>query len=320
MTTAVVPYSCHEVEILGESSSIHSKLVSERRASLISELRCITGLPEIARSLSQDTVYKLVSAPEGAALFKDSAGNIKGVFYKDGKIVEHAKFNAVTPSLVNAASAVGTQILLVSIAMQLNRIEKGISRILEEFHNDRVAEIFSGVNQFKQAMLVHDVGRRERIIELSMQTLNSGIEKTTRSLKNQIEAAPGEKVGFFDNWGANNSSVAAEKMALAEESFQACLLGIKTLSECFSTINEPGAAASSLVANLENLKSSGIETAARKARLMPAISGRFPEEPWSLFLKSEPKLVSEALRCSSLNDSSIERIEIELKPAELIGE
>lgn len=320
MTTAVIPYGCHGFEILGESSDFHSKLFSERRASLIGELRCITGLPEIARSLNQDAVYKLVSTPEGATLFKDSAGNIKGVFYKDGKIVEHAKFNAVTPSLVKAASAVGTQILLVSIAMQLNRIEKGISRILEEFHNDRVAEIFSGVNQFNQAMLVNDAGRRERIIEQSIQTLNSGIEKTMRSLKNQIEAAPSEKVGVFDNWGANNSSVAAEKMALAEESFQACLLGIKTLSECFSVINEPGAAASSLRTNLENLKCSGIEAAARKARLMPAISGRYPEEPWSLFLNNEPKLVSDALRCSSLHDSSIERIEIELKSAELIGE
>ncbi len=66
---------------------------------------------------------------------------------------------------------------LISIAMQLNRIEQGISRILNEFHNDRISEIFSGVNQFKQAMMVQDYDRQSRMIEHAIQTLNSGIEK-----------------------------------------------------------------------------------------------------------------------------------------------
>ncbi len=320
MTAVIVPYSYHQIDLLGQSADFHSEFLAKNRATLLKELRCISGIPEIARSLNPDTVYKLVSTPKGATLFKNSAGNIKGVFYKDGKIIEHAKFNAITPSLIKAASAIGTQVLLISIAMQLNRIENGISRILEELHNDRIAEITSGINQFRQAMLVNESGRRERLIELAIQTLNSGITKTTISLKNQIEAAPSDEVGFFDNWGKNKSHIAKEKMALAEESFQACLLGIKTLSECFSIINEPNAAASSLAMNIASLKSSGIDVAARKARLIPATADRFPENPWTLFLKNEQEILNDVHKCNSLGDNSIESIEIDLKPSELIGE
>lgn len=100
----------------------------------MSEFRCIIGLPEVVYTLNQNTVYKLVLIPEGAKLYKDAQGNLKGVFYKDGKIVEHAKFQEVGPSMLKAAKAVGAQVLLVSIAMQLNRIEEKVCKIFEEFH------------------------------------------------------------------------------------------------------------------------------------------------------------------------------------------
>jgi len=317
MTTAIIPYQSPDIDLPNENIDFHSKSVAENRSAILSELRCISGVPEIASTLTRDTVYKLVSTPEGGKLFKDSAGNIKGVFYQDGKIIEHAKFQAIRPSLVKAATTVGSQILLISIAMQLNRIEQGISRILNEFHNDRISEIFSGVNQFKQAMMVQDNDRQSRMIEHAIQTLNSGIEKTARSLKMQIEDAPNTKIGFWDNWFTNKATVAKEKFALAEESFKACLLGIKTLSECYASINEANAASSTLITNLSTLKYSGIEMAAQKARLIPAKANRFPEEPWLSFLKREPSFIDEANKCRLFANDEFESIEIEFKPMEI---
>ena len=49
---------------------------SRKRDTLISELRCITGLPDVASNLNQEAVYKLVLAPEGAELYKDAQGNL----------------------------------------------------------------------------------------------------------------------------------------------------------------------------------------------------------------------------------------------------
>ena len=200
----------------------------------------------------------------------------------------------------------------------MNRIEKGISRIIHELHNDRISEIISGVNQFNQAMMVHDSERQSRMLEHAIQTLNSGIEKTVRSLKTQIEDAPSAKIGFWDNWLTNESSTALEKFGLIEESFRTCLLGIKTLTECFAAINEPRAAASTLITNLSNLKSSGIEIAAQKARLIPVKGKECPEAPWLSFLDNEPSFIREINRCNLFANNEFESIEIELKPKELM--
>lgn len=318
MNKTIIPYEAPNIDLPTESTNFHSKSFSEKRNALLNELRCISGIPEIANQLSQDTVYKLVAVPEGGKLFKDSAGNIKGVFYKDGKIIEHAKFQTVRPSLVKAATAVGSQILLVSIAMQLNRIEKEISKIREELHNDRVSEVLSGVKQFRNAMQVQNHERQSRLIENAIQTLHTGIEKTIKSLKMQIQEAPDAEMSFFDNWLTNKATIAKEKFELAEESFQICLIGIKTLSECYATINEPNVAVTSLKENLIELKNSGIKTAATKARLIPAKENVFPEEPWLSFLESEKLFMKEIDNCRSLANNELERIEIELKPIELM--
>ena len=318
MTKAIIPYISPAIDLEPSNSDFQTRNFLKNRKSVLSELRCISGIPEIAKTLSQDTVYKLVSTPEGGELFKDVAGNIKGVFYKDGKILEHAKFQAIRPSLIKAATTIGSQILLISIAMQLNRIEKGISRIINEFHNDRVSEIYSGVNQYHQAITVQNIERQSRLIENAIQTLNSGLEKTIRSLRMQIEDAPETEIGFFDNWLTDKSKIASEKFGLAEESFQACLLGIKTLSECFATINEPKAAASTLTANLKNLKFSGIELAAKKAKLVPFQGTRLPEEPWLSFLESEPLFVEKINNSNRFANNEFDCIEIELKPIELM--
>jgi hypothetical protein len=318
MSKVLIPYTPPTIDLATTNANYQKIIFQKKRNAILSELRCISGIPEIASNLSQETVYNLVSTPEGGKLFKDSAGNIKGVFYKDGKIVEHAKFQTVRSSFVKAATVVGTQVLLISIAMQLNRIEKGISRIIHEFHNDRISEIISGVNQFNQAMMVHDSERQSRMIEHAIQTLNSGIEKTVRSLKSQIEDAPNAKIGFWDNWLKNESATALEQFGLIEESFRTCLLGIKNLAECFAAINEPRAAASTLIMNLSNLKSSGIEIAAQKARLIPVNGKDFPEAPWLSFLENEPLFIKEIDRCNLFANNEFDCIEIELKPKELM--
>ncbi len=318
MTTALVPFTAPAIDLAPSNKEFHKKNYKKNRNTLLSELRCISGIPEIASKLSQDTMYKLVSVPEGGKLYKDGAGKIKGVFTKDGKILKWAEFEAIRPSFVKAATAVGSQILLISIAMQLNRVEKGISRILDEIQSDRIAEIHSGVNQYNQAMIVQDSDRQSRMIEHAIQSLNTGIEKSIRSLKNQIEDTPDIKTGLFHNWGTKESKKATEKFALVEESFKTCLIGIKTLSECFSAINEPKAAATSLSSNLTNLKNSGIELAAQKARLVPFQGKRLPEEPWLKFLESESLFAEKIDGCNFFANKEFDRIEIELKPIELL--
>ncbi len=78
------------------------------------------------------------------------------------------------------------------------------------------------------------------------------------------------------------------------------------------------AAASTLITNLSILKSSGIEMAAQKARLIPAKANKFPEEPWFSFLERESTFMNEIDRCRLLANDEFESIEIEFKPTELM--
>lgn len=317
MSEILIPHKPQFINLEKNELEFQNKLFNENKTSILRELRLFSGIPEILSKLNLETLYRIDIIPEGAKLYKDSAGNFKGVFYKDGKIIQHAKLKAIGPSIVKAASAIGSQILLVSIAIQLNSIEKGVKQLLVGLHDDRIAEIISGVKQFEQAMLVLDDTKRSHIILNAIQTLNTGLEKTIRELKKQIAETPGTDESYSDNWLKSKVKVAEEKMTLAEESFYAILLGIKTLSECYATLNEPVAAESVLKKCLSDLKSANIEMAAKKARLIKVRGNILPETPWENFINFESKIFAELQLCKHYNPAEIEAISVEFKPTEI---
>ena len=289
---------------------------SNKRKSLISELRCITGLPEVFSSLNQDTVYKLVLTPEGAKLYKDAQGNLKGVFYKDGKIVEHAKFQEVGPSMLKAAKAVGAQVLLVSIAMQLNRIEEQVCKIFKEFHGDRLAEIESGKSLFRQACGMQNSEKREQLALHAITELTRGFEKTVSALARQISELPEQKLSFFDNWIGDKSKEAEESHKMAVESFSACLSALQTLARCHLFLEERDVALSLVDDGLNKIEKAGVDVAYVRSRLAPKINGTFPEDGWKQFVEYRKTFDSSSF--SSLIYPEEDVVEIEIKPSELI--
>ena len=319
MAKVTIPYTPPD---LGPNSDFQAKIFRKNREAVLSELRCLSGIPEIVSTLNQDTVYKIVCSPEGGTLYADAAGNMKGVFYKNGKIVQHAKLRAVGPSLVKCATAVGSQILLIHIAMQLHSVEKKIDKVIEGQHDDRISEIYSGVSQYKQAMRAQDTERQSRLIEHAIQTLTTGIEKTSRSLKRQIKEMPEPEHGFVDNWpifAEDRTKHAEEKFRIVEESFQACIIGIQTLAECYAAINEPQIAVEALKENIDRLGDCGIASAARKARLVPFRERKgLPEQSLRVFLDSKRSLLDSLEGYRLLANNKFDCIEIEVKPIELL--
>lgn len=296
-------------------SSAENQEYSERRKSLISELRCISGLPEVASSFNQDTVYKLVLTPEGAKLYKDAQGNLKGVFYKDGKIVEHAKLQAVGPSAIKAIKTVGAQVLLVSIAMQLNRIEEQISKVFEEFHGDRIAEIEAGKSLFRQACDMKDSVKREQLALHAITELTRGFEKTVSALSRQIKELPKENSSFWDNWGSNRSKKSVEKNKIALESFSACLSAVETMARCHVFLDERDVALRLVDDGLKRIEQAGVALACKHSRLSPKINDQFPEESWKQFIDYRSSYDSDYF--STLLSPKVDAVEIEIKPYEL---
>jgi len=67
------------------------------------------------------------------------------------------------------------------------------------------------------------------------------------------------------------------------------------------------------------LKDCGIESAAEKARLIEQKDEILPEAPWYDFLEYEPELHKNLESCKLCNPASVETIEVEFKPVELLG-
>lgn len=318
MTKAVIPYNPSFKDLEPDNVKLQNVNCHKKRQNLLNELRGVPSIVKIAKTLHQDSLYKLVAYPDGAKLYKDSAGHIKGVFYKEGKILEHAKFKIVKSSLIKAASVAGSQILLTSIAMQLYRIEKGQLRITEELHKGRIAIIKSGIKLYNQCMVVKRRERQLHLIELAIQTLNTGIEKTISSLKTQIEDLPDIKARLTDNWLKDKSKIAEEKMRSAEKSLRACIIGIKTLAECYSVIDEEEAAGHVLEQYFSDLIKIGLENAAQKARLIEYTGGNLPEDIWNNLLQYKPRFLNDIKSYRLMSDMEYECVEIELKPKELL--
>lgn len=313
MSKEVIPISLSQEITLSDGEK---KEFSSRRKSLISELRCITGLPEVVSSLNQDTVYKLVLTPEGAKLYKDAQGNLKGVFYKDGKIVEHAKFQEVGPSMLKAAKAVGAQVLLVSIAMQLSRIEEQVGKIFKEFHGDRLAEIESGKSLFRQACGMQDSEKREQLALHAITELTRGFEKTVSALSRQITELPEQKLSFFDNWIGDKSKEAEESHKMAIESFSACLSALQTLARCHLFLEERDVALNLVDDGLTKIEKAGVDVAYIRSRLAPKINGIFPEDGWKQFVEYRKTFDSGSF--ASLICPEEDVVEIEIKPSEFM--
>lgn len=313
MSKEIIPVSLSQESSLSDGEK---KEFSVRRKSLISELRCITGLPEVISSLNQDTVYKLVLTPDGAKLYKDAQGNLKGVFYKNGKIVEHAKFREVGPSVLKAAKAVGAQVLLVSIAMQLNRIEEQVCKIFKEFHGDRLAEIESGKSLFHQACGMQDSEKREMLALHAITELTRGFEKTVSALARQISELPEQKLSFFDNWIGDKSKEAEESHKMAVESFSACLSALQTLARCHLFLEERDVALRLVDNGLTKIEKAGVDMAYIRSRLAPKINGIFPEDGWKQFI--DYRKMFDTSSFLNLIQPEVDVVEIEIIPSEFM--
>jgi hypothetical protein len=278
---------------LNARADFHAQQFQERRRSLLSELRCVPGLVHFARAMKPDTLYKLV-VPDGQLLQKGKDGLYGGVLYAQGKIQKHARFAAESPALMNAASAVASQVMLVSIAMQLKRIEAKIEGLSREMHRDRIAEVEAGVAQFETAMVIRDPATRRPAILNAVQTLHEGLGKTIAELRERIAQAPSPEdtlvshVRYMAPFLGSKVDDAKKYMGLAQESFQATLHGIRILTECYAALGEGEAASRTLNQYLDRLAACDIGAAARKARLVEFTGSQPPQAVWDSFLKAEP--------------------------------
>lgn len=313
----LIPYNANypqRVDI--ERGRLHEEDARRKRSTLLSELRLVTGLPDVISACNQDVLYKLV-APEGTILQQiPGTNNYRGVIYNDaGRIEAHCKFAKVGPNLMTAAKAVGSQILLVSIAMQLNDIQHSVEQLSLEMHRDRIAEIQAGESQLHSALMCADEANRRPLVHNAIQSLHVGLKKTTAELRARIVDAPKPESGYLEHLSLQSKLGKAERiMALATESFLATMRGLGALSECYAVLGEPMAAQSAVSQFLDDIEACDIEQAAKKARLLEPKGMVLPQVPWRRCLEAMPVMKSKMAELASSDT-----LEIEFRPHEILG-
>lgn len=318
--TALIPLTPEVIGLDPAHRNFQLSVFTERRQRALGELRMLTGVPELARDLKPDQIYRLI-VPHGKILQKGKDGLFSGVFHgANGEITQHAKFQKVSPNLAQMASAVGSQILLVSIAMQLNRVEEAIAAISEELNNDRIAEILAGEQQFEMAMHMKDRVRRDAAVQHAIQSLTEGLVKVTLDLRTRIRDLPDPTNTFCDNWGGSKAQRAASEFRIAEDAFKAAVRGASVLAECYAVLEEPKAGAAAITRSLENIESCGVQTAADKARLVEVRDPKcLPENIWLRFNETRMAYIRTTQQVS-LDADAVERgsVAVDFKACELV--
>lgn len=319
-TEALVPLTLDTRGLEPCDANFHQMVFEERRREAVAELRDFTGLPGLVNKLRPDNVYRLV-VPDGTVLQKGADGLFNGVFYSDGKISQHAKFSTVPQNLVSVASAIGSQVLLISIAMQLNRLEAAISRIDTGLRNDRIALINAGISQYELARGMKGAARTANL-SLAIQSLTQGIEQTSANLRDDIMRLPEPHAGFFreiNPFSQSTTDKAAAEFRRAEDLFFALMRGAYTLSHCCAALREFDASASILGKYIKRIRDCGVMEAASKARLVPVgDDGRRPETPWLEFDKRCSAFFVAAKSRADMAEVGHRRIVVECKGKELL--
>lgn len=313
----LVPYETNFQQLADSGRRrLHEQEAHRKKEVMFGELRLLTGLPDVIRACKQDVVYKLV-VPEGEVLQQiPGTDKFRGVFFgENGRIKKHAEFTKVGPSVMTAAKAVGAQIVLVSIAMQLNEIQRQVEQLSAEMHRDRIAEIKAGESQLREALLCEDEVNRRQLISNAIQSLHVGLQKTIAELHARIREAPEPESRFMEHLSLESKLGKAERiMAQANESFLTAMRGLGALSECYAVLGEPQAAQSTVCQYLDDIDACDISQAARKARLIEPRGDMLPQLPWRHFLETVP-LMRRRMNEMASSDS----IEIEFRPQVLLG-
>lgn len=210
--------------------------LSNSEDSSVYDLRGITSIVDTVHTANPSEAYAIIVDNEEAWLagFDPSTGTFPGVVRgENGKIVEHPRWRRLGPDAIKAAKAVGMQILLISIAIEVHKIGKEITGIIRGLHNDRIAEMRGGINILRAALDIKDIESRNRELSNAAQTLNIAIEKNITSLEEEIKNCPSEKTKIFDAWFGDGIDEAKRKMSLAQESGEILSHGIQALALCY---------------------------------------------------------------------------------------
>lgn len=210
-----------------EVNAAYTRLYSERRSEVIRLLRQMPSFVEVAKTLKEDTRYRVVMPPGGEDLGRSSrvaglyTANVHGV---DGQFVGQAQLERLTPDFISSVNHLVDQQAYAEILQRLEAIDQRIGDVLTGLHLDRIARVDAGIRLYYQAIVAEDESR-PLLMANAITELQKGLESSLAELRNDIcfiDRLPSSFVGAAFSFPAPHKK-ADEKVKSMQETYQAIL-------------------------------------------------------------------------------------------------
>lgn len=226
-------------------------LYREKRQELIQFLRQVPAVAQVAKTLVEGKTYRAYIPPEilerlreGTANFgtrKDSGQLSANILDTEtGKIIHNVSLIEVPPDLLNSLNQLAVQQTLANIVQRLEIIDEKITDALQGQHNDRLADVESGVHIYEQAVAATDPQTRRGLLISAVQRLNDGRNRLLKSTDvHFVDKLPRNRLGMFFSPIVDIPKYVESKAEPVWKAAHAIVKASRYLVLAYAILNEP---------------------------------------------------------------------------------
>lgn len=252
----VVPFSAVQSDTI--------LLTEEERHKAIQILRQIPAFVDVAKKIFGGRTYQAVFPPEALKRMKDGLAKLDekdnglfGALIRDvetGQVTNHVSLKDVAPDMLGSLNQLSVQQTLADMVRRLEVIDEKISDVLQGQVNDRLAEVETGIDLYKQSVVAINPETRRGLLVNAIQLLNGGRKKLIDSTDfSFVDGLPRNKISMHFFY-LTHGDICEHVQSKAEPVWKAAhsiIEASRYLVQAYSALNEPA----SLRVSLEQGKS-----------------------------------------------------------------
>jgi hypothetical protein len=295
-------------------------LFREKRQEFIHTLGQIPSVLQVIQTLAESKTYRAYISPEilerlktGTAHFGKRDSGLLSASILDSetnKIIHNASLIESSPDLLSCLNDLTIQQTLAEITSRLEAIDEKITDVLQGQHNDRLAEVESGVHLYEQAIAATDLEIRQGLLISAIEKLTEGRNKLLRSTDiHFVDKLPRSRWGMFFSRHLDIPKYVQEKAHPVREAAHAIVKSSRYLILAYAVLNEP-------MSLRVSLQQSEGDILAFEEKMREIASWLPPTDFWS---SSFLEIADDVIPTSRLLESiEYKAVEIEFMPREML--
>lgn len=278
--------------VVGEGIPIgngpHDKPLRQKALHFL--LSAIPGLLQSIRQAHAQDVFHVIMSNEYAHLFKQGADGLYKPFLRaEGKFVENVNLAKIVPDYSKFATDLAAQVQMAAVMEKLDRIEQAVEQIGQRLQNKMRNDVTGSITAMNIAQNLSEPQERRNQILLSCNNAVIALKVLAEQLKSNIENMPSEKGVFFSYFFSDKLEDARKTFGAVTADMAVIATGCKAVLHAYEDLGEQEAAKVAFASFLNDIESSGLESAARKARLVPGTKDKPAPEALVTWFRSAAK-------------------------------